>query len=256
MSKKFVKNLIITAKMELVTGLHIGGIKETVEIGGIDNPVIIGWKNNKPIPMVPGSSLKGKIRSLLDLKYAEEIKNEPSQGFVQIGSSYIKYKNTGKSALIPEVFGVGAKESENVFNRTRLIIRDAYPTDETIKWWEKNEDILRGTEVKAENTVNRITSAANPRFFERVPAGSVFGVEIVVSLYEGDKENEILELVFEGLRLLQDNYLGGSGSRGYGKVRFKEVTAIAKTAEDYENGKEGKEYDLTQSENYKKLLEG
>lgn len=230
--------------MELVTGLHIGGIKETIEIGGVDNPVIVGWKDKDPVPIIPGSSLKGKIRSLLELKYASDIKDKKTDGYVQVGSSYVKYGEGEKSKLIPQVFGIGASDTEG-FLRTRLIVRDSYPSKVTVEWWRKNEDIIHGTEVKAENTINRITSAANPRFFERVPAGSVFEVEFVISIYEGDDENKILKLLFEGLKLLQDNYLGGSGSRGYGKVKFKDFEAVVKKAEHYEDENKGKKYDIS-----------
>ncbi len=246
--------------MKLVTGLHIGGLKETIEIGGVDNPVVMSWmkdKNEKiiKVPVIPGSSLKGKIRNLLELKYATISNKKDETGF-KIGDNYIKYENE-KSQLIPIVFGVGASESkgnENLFVRTRILVRDSYPSTNTLKIWENNEDILHGTEIKAENTINRITSTANPRFLERVPAESIFNVEIVVSIYEGDKEDEIVELILEGIRLLQDNYLGGSGSRGYGKVKFITLTGKEKTETDYENGNDGKEYDLTRFENYNKLV--
>jgi len=246
---KFKKNLIIKGKIKLKTGLHIGGLQETVKIGGTDNPVILGWKKyneeEKPriVPIIPGSSLKGKIRSLLDLKYALDIKSEKAEGYVQVGSSYIRYTN---DSLIPAIFGIGASEAGETFNRTRLVVRDAYPTESTIKEWELNEDLVHGTEVKGENTINRITSGANPRFIERISAESEFDLEMVLSVYnvDIDNEKEMLKTVIKGLTLLEDNYLGGMGTRGYGKVKFRGIEIKEKKAEDYEKGKGGDYYKI------------
>jgi len=103
--------------------------------------------------------------------------------------------------------------------------------------WKNKDDILHGTEIKGENYLNRITSMATPRFIERVPAGSSFGFEMVFSVYEPADENRI-RLVFEAMTLLEDNYLGGYGSRGSGKITFEKIELMEKTAEDYKNGKD------------------
>lgn len=238
---EFQKNIIVEGEIKLKTGLHIGGLKETVKIGGTDNPVILGciYRNNslEEVPIIPGSSLKGKIRSLLELKYAEDIKNEKTDGYIQVGSNWIKYKEEELAKLIPKVFGTGASESSSEFNKTRIIFRDCFPTDDTLEWWNKKEEILHGTEIKGENTLNRITSAANPRFFERVPAHSRFKFEIILSIYKDDPEDEILQLLKEGFKLLQDSYLGGSGSRGYGKVEII-VNKIIERRKNYYLGNE------------------
>jgi len=239
----FQKNIIIEGEIKLKTGLHIGGLKETVKIGGTDNPVILGYiyRNNnlEEVPIIPGSSLKGKIRSLLELKYAKDIKDkdEKREGYIQVGSNWIKYRDDELAKLIPKVFGTGASESSNEFNKTRIIFRDSFPTDDTLEWWNKKEEILHGTEIKGENTINRITSAATPRFFERVPAGSKFKFEIILSIYKDDPEDKILQLLKEGFKLLQDSYLGGSGSRGYGKVETI-VNKIIERRKNYYLGNE------------------
>jgi len=253
---KFEKNLIIKGKIKLKTGLHIGGLQETVKIGGTDSPALLGWKkyegDKKPriVPIIPGSSLKGKIRSLLDLKYAMDIRSKEEwkslsqneqECYHQIGEVYIQYPEKN---VIPTIFGIGAREGKGKFNRTRLVVRDAYPTETTVEEWELNEDLIHGTEVKGENTINRITSAANPRFIERIPAESEFDIEMILSVYSVDEESNMLETIFEGLKLLEDNYLGGMGTRGYGKVEFTDIEIKEKKAEDYEEGKEGEYYKI------------
>jgi len=244
---EFQKNIIIEGEIKLKTGLHIGGLKETVKIGGTDNPVILGYmhrdNNLEEVPIIPGSSLKGKIRSLLELKYAEDIKDEKCEGYIQVGNNWIKYKDDELAKLIPKVFGTGASESSSEFNKTRIIFRDSFPTEDTLEWWNKKEEILHGTEIKGENTINRITSAATPRFFERVPAGSKFKFEIILSIYKNDPEEKIFKLLKEGFNLLQDSYLGGSGSRGYGKVEITINKIIERGRNYYLGNEEEKELD-------------
>jgi len=229
---KFVTNYVVKGNIRLLTGMHIGGIKETVEIGGTDSPVIYGLKDIDgeivKIPVIPGSSLKGKMRSLLDLKYAKSLEGGEVKD--------IKYPEEGPGALIPKIFGLPA-ERRGSFQRTRIVVRDSFPTTKTIKdYWNNRPELLHGVEIKGENTINRITSMANPRFFERVPADSLFDFEIILSAYEGDNEKEMLRLIFEGMKLLEDSYLGGHGSRGYGKIRFENIRVLKRPKEFYETG--------------------
>ena len=251
MSKKFVKNYVLRGKIKLVTGLHIGGLKETVEIGGMDNPVITTYKMHDgrliEVPYIPGSSLKGKIRSLLEITYADIMTADKCpEGYVKVGNkNCIKY-STPKANIIPMLFGIPAEASGFEENFSRVIVRDAYPTEDTIKRWKEYPDIVGGTEVKMENAINRLTSAANPRPVERIPAESEFIFEIVLSIYEGDDEKALLSMLLEGMRMLEDNYLGGFGSRGYGKLLFKELKILERDVAYYEKGstegsKEGKE---------------
>jgi len=165
------------------------------------------------VPIIPGSSIKGKIRSLLELELADITLDEK-------GNDIKKY-NTEEAKLIPKLFGVGANENENKPNLNRLIVRDAYPTQKTAEKWEENEDIIEGGEVKGENNINRITSAATPRFIERIPSASIFELEIILSVYEGDDKDELKNLIEKGIEKLNDSYIGGSGSRGYGKVKIE-----------------------------------
>lgn len=196
----------IRGKIYLKTGLHIGGGTEGIEIGGIDNPVIKDPKTG--YPYIPGSSLKGKIRSLLELH----------------ADRYDKQKggpcNCG-DCKICKTFGNTNKDSK--VGITRAIFRDAFLDDESIELL-KQRNIL-ATEAKMENTIDRIKGRAlNPRQSERVIAGLSFNFEIAVRIFKEDGDGkEITDLLQEGLKLLEKDALGGSGSRGYGKIQFKDL---------------------------------
>lgn len=224
MALSFERNILIKGKIVCLTGLHVGGVAETAEIGGTDSPVILDRLNK--VPIIPGSSLKGKIRALIELKEG-------------------RYNEHGKVHSCPEpdcpiclIFGRGATEDVEA-GPTRLIVRDAFPTEETRKEWEKNEDLVHGTEIKGENVINRLTSEATPRFIERVPAGSKFNFEMVYSIYQKE-DFDRLKMLFEGMCLLEDSYLGASGTRGYGKIRFEDLEFKQKTKQDYQEGNDWK----------------
>ena len=221
---KLISHKIITGEIDCVTGLHIGGSSETMEIGGMDNPII-----KDPItgfPYIPGSSIKGRMRSLLELKYEmfEDGNGRPKRGEVH------SYKGTncgGIDCPICRIFGTTADSAD--FGPGRLIVRDAHLTEESIEKLKKLkiEKGLPYSEEKHENTINRITAKANPRPIERVPAGITFNFELVYRVFDmedgGKKDLELLNYVKEGLRLIQNDALGGSGSRGSGKVLFKNI---------------------------------
>lgn len=217
---RFQKNILIRGTLVCDTGMHIGGVKGSMEIGGTDSPVILDPRTN--LPIIPGSSTKGKMRSLIELRY----------GLDNDGRVHSCDKPDCELCI---VFGRGATE-EVKSGPTRLIVRDAHPTEKTRNWWDRSEDLVHGTEIKGENWINRITSAADPRFIERVPAGSEFEFEMIYSVYQTNDFPERLKLVFEGMHLLEDNYIGASGSRGYGKMRFEDIELKQKTKEDYVNG--------------------
>ncbi len=115
-----------------------------------------------------------------------------------------------------------------------MTIRDAFPKKSTIKTWEKFLGEKIYTELKTENTIDRLTSEATPRFMERVPADSVFEVEMVYDIY---KTTDLVKLqkLFEAMHLLEDSTLGGSGSRGAGKIAFENFE-IEKRDLDYYHG--------------------
>ena len=237
---KLHKKLIITGTMKLLTGLHIGDSKDNVEIGGVDNPVVRRKDNNQPY--IPGSSLKGKIRSLLEVALGENAK-----------TSFKDYK-TEQGKILACLFGSAANDG----TPSRLLVRDAYLTPEwAVRLDESEFTDMPFTEVKFENTINRVTGVAlNPRQTERIPAGAEFAVQFVVNiitptfkkdadgktkdiseeeqkLTAASDKTKFLDLLKNGIRLLEDDYLGGSGSRGYGQVKISITNTEEKTAESY-----------------------
>ena len=211
----------IKAKLVLQTGLHIGAGDSEMHIGGIDNSVI-----KHPItqsPYIPGSSLKGKIRTLLEWR----------SGAVQSDPLTLKdvSKNPEEVKNILRLFGISGdtKNSEQEVAEigvSRLAFWDCALNEA----WENaiRDDNQLLTEAKSENTIDRITSTAgNPRQTERVPAGAEFDFKLTLRQFEGDKP-ELLDLVLKGLKLLELDSLGGSGSRGYGKVKFTDLTVDGK----------------------------
>lgn len=206
------------------TGLHIGGSQAEIAIGGVDNPVISNALTNQPY--IPGSSLKGKMRSLLE-------KNDGRPQNQNIGGAYIhscKTKDAYEKCDVCQIYGVAAgKPGEaNFTNPTRLIVRDVSLTPESAANLLKAKTDLPYTEVKWEVAIDRVTSAANPRPMERVPAGAEFGpFELVYSLYD-PADVQRLSRVVDSMSLLEDDYLGGSGTRGSGKIAFTNMTVIIK----------------------------
>lgn len=214
---KLKEHKTIKGIIEVVTGLHIGGSTNTIEIGGKDNPVI-----KHPItkePYIPGSSLKGKMRSLLEWKLGKIDTDPESRNFGKV------HKCSETDCPICLLFGTTAEDSK--VGPTRLIFRDAVLSKEyknkmkqKIETWSP-ENV---SEEKYENTINRITARANPRNFERVPSGVEFSFEISYRVFEdgddGTTDNKLLNYVIDGLKLIEKDALGGAGSRGSGQVKF------------------------------------
>ncbi len=203
------KKIFIEGTIEVKTGLSIGSSSVGLEIGGADKVVVRNPINNQPY--IPGSSLKGKMRSLLE-KMEGQLTYEKDEN----GNITAMPCKCGK-CLICQIFGVPAEEKGMP---ARLIVRDSELKNLELLKKAKNTD-MPYTEIKTEVVIDRITSAATPRNFERVPAGAVFDLNLICNIYEGDNEKEILDELFKGLKLVQDDYLGGSGTRGYGQVKFE-----------------------------------
>ena len=197
---RLVKKIIYTGKIVLKTGLHIGGTNAALNIGGPDKFVVRNPINN--IPYIPGSSLKGKLRSLIEIKNGcSKVSTDPNS-------------ESGK------LFGV-AGGNDNT-RPSRLIVRDAELDTESKPGMFENTD-LPFTESKTEVNIDRVTSKANPRTFERVPAGAEFKLSMVLNIYEGEDEKELEGILFKAIEMLHDDYLGGQGSRGYGQVEIKDL---------------------------------
>jgi CRISPR-associated RAMP protein, Csm3 family len=242
MGIKIEKKIFITGTIEAKTGLMVGGSSIGLEIGGADKVVIRNPLTNQPY--IPGSSLKGKMRSLLEKTTAGISINKNITEKVRIHQCK---DDTQNICDICKIFGLPAehKKAEN----SRLIVRDAdligiieegnviKGKDAIKKLLDSKNTDMPYTEVKTEVVIDRITSAATPRNFERVPAGAVFGLNMICNIYEGDDVNEILSKVFEGLRLVQDDYIGGSGTRGYGQVKFGIEKLEYKDQDSYEQDK-------------------
>lgn len=187
----------ITADLTVLTGMHIGGSSIFSAIGSVDSPVMRDAITQ--LPIIPGSSLKGKMRTLLARTIEQKI---------------ILPKPDDDQNEIKRLFGTSSKPIQ----KSRLQFADAFLSNK-----EKFTDIAV-TEVKFENTISRTTAVANPRQIERVVRGSVF--EFVL-IYDIDEEGEIeadFKNMANALNLLQMDYLGGHGTRGYGKVKFTNFT--------------------------------
>lgn len=206
---KLVKKIKINTTIELITGLHIGGSGDNVEIGGIDNPVIkIATKDNQPY--IPGSSLKGKMRCLL-----EQIAGNPK---------------VGGNPEIDNLFG--ASDAKNP-SPSKIIVRDAFLTKQSADSLRNCDNLdMPYTEGKWENVIDRVKGTAeHPRQSERIPAGVFFDVEFIMNIWDDDNENNMMALFDKGIRALENDYLGGSGSRGYGQIKFGPMKKIVLSEE-------------------------
>ena len=238
---KLIGKLILAGDLNCETGLHIGAGKGSLEIGGADNPVV---KDAFGLPYVPGSSLRGRLRSLL----------ESAMGLTEPGELVYLSKRRGQEVRIHQsdrpddevclLFGRNPGRMERVQGEAfeartaspaRLAVYDAALDADSItaQMRENLDDEI--TEVKSENAIDRITSQANPRTLERVPAGARFKVRMVLDiLCEEDKA--LAARLIGGLRLLEDDALGGGGSRGSGRVRFGNLSLVWRGEAFYATG--------------------
>lgn len=217
--------IVIRSKLKVLTGLHIGGSDAFSAIGAVDSPVIRDSMSNNPI--IPGSSLKGKLRTLLVRSLAEDITKMP--------------EHNGDDNTIKRLFGSSSKP----IVKSRLQFADAFLANS-----DEFSGMRRVTEVKFENTINRNNCVANPRQIERVVRGAEFSCCIVYDIENKEEVDEDLKNLAKAMRLLQLDYLGGHGTRGSGRVSFQafnldlvessagieleEIREIFKEVEDYE----------------------
>lgn len=224
----YVGQALIRASLEVVTGLHIGAGSDEIEIGGIDNTVV---KTPAGDPYVPGSSIKGKLRFILEWAFGKVRSDGKVWGWTA--------GDIGSGDPILRIFGTAAKKEAWAEGPTRLLVRDAMLSDE---WRKSALDAGRElTEVKTEVTIDRIAGKAlhgvGARQTERVPPGASFDFEAVFRVYSvggdgGERDLRCLAWVLQGLDLLEQDALGGSGSRGYGQVRFADVTLCGPKGEE------------------------
>lgn len=207
---KLEKKIVITGKINLLTGLHIGGTNTSMDIGGIDSAVVRNPLNNQPY--IPGSTLKGKMRSLIEV--ADGTIGEKKMGQVY----YTVTEDSGAKAA--KLFGTAKGDDKQ--RASKLIVRDANLSDDPANEFESD---MPYTEAKTEVTIDRITAKAMPRTLERVPAGARFDLNLVLNVFNEDDEKELVETLFRGMKLLELDYIGGSGSRGYGQIEFDQLKA-------------------------------
>ena len=194
----------ITGKIKVVTGLHIGSGNTEMHIGGTDNPVIKNAVTNEPY--IPGSSLKGKMRSLFRL-----------------------YEGNGDNGEnVVKLFGSPA--GSDTVKPACLSFWDCFLTQ---NWKDKiSAKQIPLTEIKMENTIHPLTAQANPRSMERVLPDSEFDFKLTVKQYDGE---DVLKTVLGTMKLLEMDALGGSGSRGYGRVKFEELKIDGKDIKDFDS---------------------
>lgn len=242
--EKLVKKIVLRGKIEILSGLHIGGTDNVLEIGGVSNSVIKIKRNNRIRPYIPGSSLKGKMRSLI-----EHLRGD----FFEERGELLPSRDPAHPSA--RIFGTPAGEDEEeagFYRPSRIIVRDAFFIDQ--KDNISNSNML---EVKSENSISRITAKANPRPMERVLPGALFDMEIVLNIFDADlskreddldqfqnDEERILGYTLIGMKLIEEDYLGGGGSRGNGKVKFHLSQMAIKTAKDYSSFSNGVELSL------------
>jgi len=208
----------ISGTLELLTGLHIGGGNTEMHIGGTDNPVIKNPVNDQPY--IPGSSIKGKMRSLLEWELGVvSVTSGAPLGFEHLDKLSEDQIAGAKSLL--SLFGGAPKPGLKdqllaEVGPTRLAFWDCSLNQDWVKAMGDKHLLL--TEVKMENSIDRIKGTAeNPRNTERVPAGARFVFNVSVRIHDNE---DLLDTLFRGLRLLEITGLGGSGSRGYGKIQI------------------------------------
>lgn len=192
----------ISGTIEIVTGLHIGGSSAFSAIGAVDSPVIMDTRTNQP--MIPGSSLKGKMRALLAKQY----------------NTVIAKTADDDAECLTNLFGSAKSKKES-----RVLFTDMFldNLDEL-----KRAGLTGATEVKFENSISRMTAVANPRQIERVVRGAQFPMQLIYEYTDKTDEETLLQdfcILKEGFKLLEYDYLGGSGSRGYGRIKFLDLDA-------------------------------
>lgn len=224
--KTILDKIIIKAELKLLTGMHIGKSNDFAPIGAVDSVIITDPLTKQPI--IPGSTLKGKLRTML--------------AKLETDSPILNAHNKD-SNIIKRLFG--ASEPEII--ESRLQFYDIFMNNaEELK--NKETDLLY-TEIKFENTINRATAVANPRQLERVPAGAKFTFKLVYNCEFEEDLKEDIENLAKALKMIQLDYIGGSGTRGYGKITFSnfevkcagltdakiDISEIVETLKDCEN---------------------
>jgi CRISPR-associated protein Csm3 len=266
-----VGKVIVKGELKVLTGIRIGASTSALEIGGIDNPVLRDPLTQRPY--IPGSSLKGKLRSLLTKAHERPLRR---LGRVQL--HWCERAEEYAECMVCPTFGQfpsgpGGGDYSHFVTPARVCVRDCRLNDQVeldepggprLVSWEDLEigTDLPFTEVKTEVALDVVTAASNPRQMERVPPGAVFETEFLFSVYrssdgriDSQMEQRRLREVITAMRLLEDDYLGSSGTRGYGKVKFQSVRVRWRAIDFYRDPKTNPERALWQGDDLASLLE-
>lgn len=237
MKLNFLGKVIIKSDITVKTGMRIGGSTGGLKIGGVDLNVITDpWGK----PYIPGSSLKGKMRSLIERAAAN---NNPGFWNKKDKGRVIKHECEDDESYINcpvcKIWGILGGTNFTVPTLTRIIVCDTYLDESSITQEMKENLELEWTEVKFETAINRITGSARSgslRQAERVPAGARFkDSEIIFNVFD-ESDKDLLKHVFVAMELLEQDYLGGMGSRGYGRIAFENVEVYWNKKDNYEKG--------------------
>lgn len=238
---KLIGKLILEGELLCETGLHIGAGKGSLEIGGADNPVV---KDAFGRPYIPGSSLRGRLRSLLEQAGGLAVPSELVYLSRRKGQEVRIHQSDRPGDEVCLLFGRSATRMERVqgdaidsgsATPARLTVYDAPldPDSISAQMRENLDDEL--TEVKSENAIDRLTAQSSPRTLERVPSSARFKVRMVLDVL-CEEDRELISKLLEGMRLLEDDALGGGGSRGSGRVRFSGLRLTWRSRDFYANG--------------------
>lgn len=197
--------LEISGVIESLTGLHIGGGSQFAAIGAVDSVVIKDIQDD--LPMIPGSSLKGKLRSLLSK---------------QLSDGNLPKEHNQDDDRIKRLFGHA--ESKNP-KTSRIYFSDIFMSEEIREELENSD--MDATEIKFENTITRSTGVANPRQIERAIKGIKYNMSLIYNIENEGEIEEDFKLLKMAFKLLQYDYLGANGSRGYGRVDIKDLDVKA-----------------------------
>jgi len=291
--KPLLGKLRLTSNLRVVTGLHIGAGGENLDIGGLDKSVI-----RDPLtrhPYLPGSSIKGKMRSILERFLNKPVNRAGGSGTFRYESDDLEsgystndiefegastcevsrvFGSTGTNCWLPESIvrsqnlepvgkdektfkGVKHLKAKGRNSPARLIVRDSHLTTDSAELLKSIDTGLYMTEWKFENGMDRITAAANPRQLERVPAGAVFEFELVYTVENPEQAVKDLQNLAIALAILEDDALGGHGSRGYGKVAFEKFQLFYRDLNYYKtigDTNRTKQKPLTEASNTEQLL--
>lgn len=291
--KPLLGKLRLTSNLRVVTGLHIGAGGENLDIGGLDKSVM-----RDPLtkhPYLPGSSIKGKMRSILERFLNKPVNRAGGSGTFRYESDDLEsgyssndiefegastcevsrvFGSTGTNCWLPESIvrsqgleragndektfkGVKYLKAKGRNAPARLIVRDSHLTTDSAVLLKSIDTGLYMTEWKFENGMDRITAAANPRQLERVPAGAIFEFELVYTVENPEQTVKDLQNLAIALAILEDDALGGHGSRGYGKVAFEEFKLFYRDLNYYRtigNADRAKQEPLTEATNTEQLL--